>query len=442
MPYNNPEIFLAKLFSNKDISLHTSTLKPIQIVFGLPGEAGATFFMADDVSLIGEADDSQAVLQIAHWCNGGNTLATIHARARVAGLSPQQTDLILEILYAEAIVVDAHALPSTATPHPVQQANGLLRRLVGPQQIVAMVTLDKHPGDGYPSGSTFPFETCFIAEAHLNAPSKKQTIVHGVARDPAKACSRALIKALVYGEESPEQPLTAKERGVNPTQTQARQQALFALIKGDALAIAWHTHAPVTTIPLQYSPETAQKNIKAWARYGREVKLLNLTLDSLPVILALSEGDRYPFIGSGSAAGLTYSAAICEALAAHNEQVLIHLYAPQPPPSLATPLLAGQQAHLYTYPGNEYRLDWLLTAPAHPPAAPSPSLKQVARQFNLTTVPRYTPQFEGDMWVVEAVSPALLPQRYGYSSGLNTHPRFAQRRLTQEPYSPYPPPFT
>ena len=65
---------------------------------------------------------------------------------------------------------------------------------------------------------------------------------------------------------------------------EAIKRGFFEIIERDAIAVTWHAKRPVTAIPIVLAPPDIQERIDYWAEQGRDFKLLNVTVDSIPVV--------------------------------------------------------------------------------------------------------------------------------------------------------------
>jgi thiazole/oxazole-forming peptide maturase SagD family component len=219
---------------------------------------------------------------------------------------------------------------------------------------------------------------------------------------------------------------------------EAVKRGLLELIERDALAVTWYSRRPVTAIPSELAPPEIQKQLAYWSGLGREFRLLNLTLDSVPVVLALSEADRYPFITAGCAAAETFSAAMVKAFF-ESEMIALSWAATQEAlPALSASLSPAGHGLLYAHPGNQHRMDWLLEAPTAEPVEASIGMADLIRHFDPIVVDLHTPQSAADLWVVKVFSDRVLPITFGYKSEPHGHSRLSELGLHWGSYPSYP----
>jgi thiazole/oxazole-forming peptide maturase SagD family component len=215
---------------------------------------------------------------------------------------------------------------------------------------------------------------------------------------------------------------------------QAVRHGLFEVIERDAVAATWWSQRPVTAIPIELAPEDIRERIAVWSERGREFKLLNLTLDGLPVVLALSEGDRYPFITAGCAAATTFGSAITKAFLESEMMALSWEGNPEPLPVPSANMSALDHGRLYAHPGNEHRLDWLLNAPLAEPREREVTMAELIERFEPIVVDLHAPEAAADLWVVKVLSDKALPITFGYKSEPFGHSRLAELGLAWRSY--------
>ncbi|HEU4327309.1 MAG TPA: YcaO-like family protein [Roseiflexaceae bacterium] len=219
---------------------------------------------------------------------------------------------------------------------------------------------------------------------------------------------------------------------------EAIRRGLLEIVERDALAATWYAKRPVTAIPFEQAPPEIRDRLQAWCDWGREFRLLNLTLDSVPVVLALSEGDRYPFISAGCAAAETLDEAMVKAFLEGELLAVSWANVQDPLPALAAALSPVDHGLLYAHPGNEHRVDWLLDAPVETPVETSVDLNALIRRFDPIVVDLHRPEDAADLWVVKVLSNKTLPITFGHGSEPHGHARLAELGLRWGEYPSYP----
>jgi thiazole/oxazole-forming peptide maturase SagD family component len=209
----------------------------------------------------------------------------------------------------------------------------------------------------------------------------------------------------------------------------AMQSAMLELVERDAISLTWYAKRSVTALPNDMIDADTRIRMNHWLKQGYQAKLLNLTTDSVPVVMAMIYSpDLYPSLVSGAAAGLNYSTAISKAWD-EAETLLIawrkrHLKKHRGPESVYSPLDHGK---LYFQPENLHRVSWLIESPTKDPQ-PIPAV-DLFEKFD-PVVLDLTPKGIGTLKVVRLITEKLLPINFGYGNEHYGHRRFADLGLT------------
>jgi len=206
---------------------------------------------------------------------------------------------------------------------------------------------------------------------------------------------------------------------------EAISHGLLELIERDAIGVAWYTERPVSAIPLDWISESLQRRASFWFREGHKIKFVDLTLDSVPVVLALIYNpDVYPCLVSGAAASYTYDAAITKALD-EAEYMLLSWLKGKPRWVIEPKAVIRPEDHgvLYFSSKNLDQVDWLLSSCEQEP--------KIFREVDIFSV--FDPiivdlnreEKHPQIYAVRVISENLLPLNFGYG---NEH--LAHKRLT------------
>lgn len=205
----------------------------------------------------------------------------------------------------------------------------------------------------------------------------------------------------------------------------AIRKAVYELVERDALAVLWYSKKEGTTIPKDFIPPDINKRVKYWEMNGWEVRFVNITLDSSPVVMALIGSEhKYPCFSAGASSCDNYLDAIKKAW--DEAEILMwgwkkrHLKKKRLPEDVITPLDHGRLYFLSHY---YERISWLFNFKEKYPddldATVNPLEKFDPVIFDLT-IPEYS-----TIKVVRAISEKLMPISFGYMSE-----HFGHRRLT------------
>jgi thiazole/oxazole-forming peptide maturase SagD family component len=240
-------------------------------------------------------------------------------------------------------------------------------------------------------------------------------------------------------------PLTHKQLGRRPcfsctsngvaahTDPQiAAEKALLELVERDAISVTWYAKREVTALPVSALPEDIRLRMSHWANKGWQVRFLDLTLDTVPVVLAtIYSYDNYPSFAAGAAANPNWAAAITKAWD-EAEIFLLNWRHRKPirpitPQDVYAPLDHGR---MYFRRENLNRVKWLLGAKE---AEPSPqsiwNSSELLKFFNPVLLD-LTPAKSGcDLTVVRAISENLLPINFGYGIEHVGHKRLSDLGL-------------
>lgn len=211
---------------------------------------------------------------------------------------------------------------------------------------------------------------------------------------------------------------------------QAETRALLELIERDALMVTWYAKKQVTALSESIASEYVQSRTAYWRNRGFRSKLLNLTLDSLPVVLAvIYSGKHYPYFICGASAASSFSEAVDKAWVEAEIMLLVWQKGPRKgriaPRDVYSPTGHGR---FWASPSRLKTLGWLLDAPEE---NPKPEFARDAVKLFNPAVVEVGPKKYG-LTVVRAVAEKLLPINFGYGNEHLVHGRLTMLDLKWE----------
>lgn len=174
-------------------------------------------------------------------------------------------------------------------------------------------------------------------------------------------------------------------------------------------------------------PASIVGQVAFWESQGRSVKFVNLTLDSVPVVLAMIFSDKYPCFVSGAAAAHDFDSAIAKAFS--EAQFMIVSWSKARKKKVEPSKIRGVSGHgeIYFHRGSLHEVQWLLDSVEDDPKDPEPT--DMFRLFDPVAVDLTPAAKEDELKVVRVLSEKLLPINFGYGSEHHGHPRLAMLGL-------------
>lgn len=213
--------------------------------------------------------------------------------------------------------------------------------------------------------------------------------------------------------------------------SKAIENALFELIERDALMVNWYTQSPVTKI-VGNIPQHIKDRVYIWKeQFGYEIMHLNLTLDSLPVVVtAFLNPKGYPAFAAGAGCGYTLAEAIEKSFVEAEFMVTSWSENKQDPVAFNKVQKVHDHALLYFYPRHLDKLEYLLSSPEKEEVVFKKSTIDVISKFKPVAVDLKKPDWVGDILVVHLFSKYLMPINFGYGLEAYRHPRIERLGLT------------
>lgn len=212
---------------------------------------------------------------------------------------------------------------------------------------------------------------------------------------------------------------------------QAFENALLELIERDAIGVTWYGRRTPTQIPARLLSEEIQFRLNSLAHVGRKVHFLDITTDTVPVVLCLITGDVYPYLTTGCAAGFSYERAIEKAL--NESEFVLHSWRGVSRTIKAEDIRSVAD-HADFYARKQIYCDkdisWLLRGRAMQ-AFPTrkKQIQEVIAQLNPIVVNMAHDRQVG-LTVVRVLSSHLMPLTFGFGAEHYGHPRVAELGCT------------
>ncbi len=198
--------------------------------------------------------------------------------------------------------------------------------------------------------------------------------------------------------------------------------ALRELIERDAISLTWYCKRPVRAIAHGQFPDDLQERIQAWEQVGYKVTLLDLTVDGLPVVLAMISSPRKRLaLFSGAACNTDI---VDAANRAFNEAEFMGMtwFKARPSRKLVMERIhdTSDHARFHMDPKNLAHARWLIDAK-----------EKEASSKRISDVPHYDPivvditpkEHSCGLVVVRVLSEHLMPINFGYGSEHSGHRR-------------------
>lgn len=238
----------------------------------------------------------------------------------------------------------------------------------------------------------------------------------------------------------------ASSNGVaaHPDKEIATQSALLELIERDALMATWYGKRSVKALPDEYLTQVVGNRLGFWKSIGCHVVALDISTDTLPVILILIySAKRKPALSSGSAAATTYERALRKAFS--EAELMALSWSKRSFRNINPEDVKSVDDHgmLYANPAQCRHVEWLLNAtqlPALPKA--EMSVEQALCRINPWIVDMTPRRPKTGLYVMRAIAPNLLPINFGFATEAYRHPRLNELGLQWNREFPAIPHFT
>lgn len=207
--------------------------------------------------------------------------------------------------------------------------------------------------------------------------------------------------------------------------------ATLELIERDAVMVLYYSRRQVFELPSAYIPTSIQDRIGKIRKHGYHVKLLDITLDSVPVVLTMIYSvKKTPHFIVGAAAAETRINAIKKAFCEAECGFLCYKKSVPRRRNITGMSTPEDHGRLYSdFRSSMRHLDWLLKARKREPIKEART--DILQQFDVVIVRLKRKQEEGMPYVYRAISDRLLPIHFGYGTEYYTHPRLQNLGLAR-----------
>jgi thiazole/oxazole-forming peptide maturase SagD family component len=194
----------------------------------------------------------------------------------------------------------------------------------------------------------------------------------------------------------------------------ATLNALMELIERDAFAVTWYTKREVYSLSQDMIPISIKNRLNYWSNQGRVVKILDITLDSVPVVLVLIVGKESPCLIAGLSANPSFKKAITSAF--DEAEVMLLSWMNASIIDLDPKDVISVRDHGMLYFGDKYvhEVDWLIKSKEKRPLINGAvTVLDVIKQFDPVLIDM-TPKESVGLHVVRVMSRKLMPLTFGW----------------------------
>lgn len=210
----------------------------------------------------------------------------------------------------------------------------------------------------------------------------------------------------------------------------AIQNGLLELIERDALCVTWYSQKKIYSIPESYANKSIQKRILHWNTQGWSVKLLDMTLDSVPVVFVIFWSEsKYPSFICGGAAHFSLSKCIEKAFNEAEFGLMSWRNCKRQsilPQTVETPV---QHGLLYFYPESLKEVQWLISSSYKEPVVKKMEIKDLVSLFDPIVFDLHKASKLCNLNVVRILSEKLMPINFGYGTEAYEHKRITDLGL-------------
>ena len=225
----------------------------------------------------------------------------------------------------------------------------------------------------------------------------------------------------------------------------ALQSCILECIERDAFATSWYSGSGISQILDDDLPNwLIQKKIE-WQKLGYKVYILNITKDSLPVVLSIIYSkDQFPALGTGCACRLTFEESIESAFLECEQGFMNWINSKHKIPNDIEPQNISRAWHhpaLYSQGQNIEYLKPFLESKFESIANiyNLQTLESVISKFNFARFDLKIPSNKEDLWVIKVISPTLMPLNFGFGNEPFLHSRLNELNLAwSKPYPAFP----
>lgn len=207
----------------------------------------------------------------------------------------------------------------------------------------------------------------------------------------------------------------------------AVHSALCELIERDAIMVSWYSQQSVRKVEERLLDPYLQNKIEYWKKQNRKLEFFDLSIDTIPVILATVSGQDYPMFVKGSSANPNFLKACHKALqeVEITTHSLVHSYKLQKMKPKEV-LEVDDHGRLYYFPEYQNHL-WQFQKPII--TSTIPTTQEKFNYLDPIVITLHEPQDELDLWVVRVIDETFLQITFGYATEHYNHHRLADLGL-------------
>jgi thiazole/oxazole-forming peptide maturase SagD family component len=207
----------------------------------------------------------------------------------------------------------------------------------------------------------------------------------------------------------------------HPDLNEAIHRALLELIERDALMVTWFARRPVVQLSDNLLSSEIQIRKEYWHSQGYQMTFLDISIDTLPVVLCLLWSQNHvPALLAGASCHENLVAAITKSCDEAEFQLMSWDHNSTPIMAHEDVRTPAHHALLYSKPDMLQHVDWLLNTPI----LDDPIIKHgTLDKLNPIVFILKEPKFEGDFWVVRVIEESLMPIHFGYQYEHYMHSR-------------------
>ena len=220
--------------------------------------------------------------------------------------------------------------------------------------------------------------------------------------------------------------------------------ALFELVERDAIAVTWYSkRKPNILLDKNFSEDVIYR-VKSLKKINREVRFLDITLDTIPVVLCVIIGNKFPYFVSGCSANPDLDKAVTKAF--NEAELMFHSWRTVKRNKVKVKKVSSCTDHADFYAQTPLfknkNLRWLLGGKVKRFKEIDYSISNLIKKVDPVVINlnpnNYLPC---DLHVLRVMSDKLIPLTFGYMSEHYQHPRLKELGLKWAWSFPAPPHF-
>ena len=206
----------------------------------------------------------------------------------------------------------------------------------------------------------------------------------------------------------------------------AFDNALAELIERDAISVMWYSKNTPPIISHRILSSDIKERVSQLEKRGRKINFLDITLDTMPVILCIITGGEYPHTTVGCSASLDPNAAVLKSL--NEAELIFHSWRnkKREPKKIEEVFSATDHGDFYaqTFIEKHPELSWLLKGKiSRLFKDPKKNIETIIKELDPIVVDINPKNRMGGLFVVRVISEHLMPFDFGYMSEYYGHPR-------------------